>query len=410
MRLGLASIGAVCERLGHPERRVPSVLVAGTNGKGSTAATLASIGIAAGLRMGLYTSPHLIEVTERIRLGPDDISDAALDASLEEVFTATDLAPEVPLTYFEAMTAAAFVSFARSGLDWAVLEVGLGGRHDASNVAPAAMSLVSSIAFDHMADLGDTLEAIAREKAGVFRSGCPALIWADAPTARRALEESASALGAWLHAVDREVRITREETSLEGTRFRLETPLRAYDLETPLPGLHQARNTALAVRAAEVLGEREPRIGAASIASGVAGVRWPGRLERFRLGDKTILLDGCHNAEGARALGRFLRESGLRGDLIFGAMADKEIEDIGRSLIPCVERVCFTAPAIGRAASPEELLRRLSDQAPAASTARSVEEAIENFLGDARTEPIIVAGSLYLVGEARALLLSGRFD
>ncbi len=256
MKLGLASIGALCERLGHPERRVPSVLVAGTNGKGSAAATLASIGTAAGLRMGLYTSPHLIELTERIRLGPDDISDAELDASLEEVFAAADSAPEVPLTYFEAMTAAAFVRFARSRLDWAVLEVGLGGRHDATNVAPAALSLVSSIAFDHMADLGDTLEAIAREKAGVFRSGYPALIWADAPEARRALEESARAVGARLHAVDREVRITREQTSLEGTRFRLETPHRTYDLATPLPGLHQARNTALAVRAAEVLAER----------------------------------------------------------------------------------------------------------------------------------------------------------
>lgn len=410
MRLGLASIGAVCQRLGHPERRVPSVLVAGTNGKGSTAATLASVGTAAGLRMGLYTSPHLIEVTERIRLGPEDISDRALEASLEEVFAAADRTPEVPLTYFEAMTAAAFVSFAGSRLDSAVLEVGLGGRHDATNVAPAVLSLVSSIAFDHMADLGDTLEAIAREKAGVFRSGHPALIWADAPEARRALEESARAAGARLHAVDREVRITREETSLSGTRFRLETPLRAYDLETPLPGLHQARNAALAVRAAEILAERDPRIDAASISSGVAAVRWPGRLERIRLGERTILLDGCHNAEGGRALARFLRESGLRGDLIFGAMADKAIEDIGRSLIPCVERVCLTAPAVGRAASPEELLARLGDQAPTASTARSVEEALGNFLEDARTELIIVAGSLYLVGEARAVLLSGRFD
>jgi dihydrofolate synthase / folylpolyglutamate synthase len=209
--------------------------------------------------------------------------------------------------------------------------------------------------------------------------------------------------------VDREVRISGEKTGLEGTRFRLETPHQRYDLAMPLPGLHQARNAALAVRAAEVLAEREPRIGAASISSGVAAVRWPGRLESLRLGDKTILLDGCHNAEGARALARFLRETGLRGDLIFGAMADKQIEDIGRSLFPCVDRVCFTAPAVGRAASPEELLRRLGDQAPAASTARSVEEAIAKFLGDARTEPIIVAGSLYLVGEARALLLSGRF-
>lgn len=410
MKLGLSAIDAVCQRLDRPERRVPCVLVAGTNGKGSAAATLASIATSAGLRTGLYTSPHLIEVTERIRLGSEDISPAELETSLEAVFAAADRAPEVPLTYFEAITAAAFACFARSHLDWSVLEVGLGGRYDATNVAPADMSLVTSIAFDHMADLGNTLEAIAREKAGVFRASRPALVWADTPEARRALEESARSAGARLHEVDREVRISSEQTDLEGTRFRLETPLRTYELASPLPGVHQARNASLAVRAAELLAEREPRVDAASIVSGVAAVRWPGRLERFRVGERTVVLDGCHNVEGAEALARFLTEAGLRGDLIFGAMADKEIEKIGGILLPHVARVCFAAPTTGRAVSPEELLRRLGDLAPPASTASSVESALRKFLGDSRTEPIIVAGSLYLVGEARALLLSGRFD
>lgn len=410
MRLGLAAIDALCARLGRPERRVPSVLIAGTNGKGSTAATLAAIAAAAGLRTGLYTSPHLVSVNERIRLGARDVSSEELESSLALVFAAADRPPEISTTYFEAITAAAFECFAHGRMELAVLEVGMGGRHDATNVAPASLSLVTSIAFDHMADLGNTLESIAREKAGVFRRGRPALVWAEAPEALRALEESARSAGAILHAVDREVRISGMSTGLEGTRFRLETPARAYDLAVPLPGAHQARNAALAVRAAEILAESDPRIDADAISAGVSAVRWPGRLERFRVGRATVLLDGCHNAEGAEALARFLGDAGLRADLVFGAMADKEIEEIGRILLPSVERVCLAAPAIARAADPGEVRRRLGDGAARAVLARSVEDALAKFLSDPGTELIIVAGSLYLVGEARALLLSGRFD
>ena len=410
VKLGLEAIDAVCERLGRPERRVPSVLVAGTNGKGSTAATLASIAAAAGLRTGLYTSPHLIEVTERIRLGRDDVAPDALEAALARVFEASDRPPAVPVTYFEAVTAAAFDLFAAESVELAVLEVGLGGRHDATNVAPAGMSLVTSIGYDHMADLGPTLESIAREKAGVFRRDRPALVWTNEDEAREALRESARSAGARLHEADREIRLDAVETDLKGARFRLQTPVRGYVLTTPLPGAHQARNAALAVRAAEIWAQADPRIDAAAIQAGVAGVRWPGRLERFRVGRREVLLDGCHNTEGAAALVRFLADAGLRGDLIFGVMADKEVEAIGRILLPRVGRVGFTAPASERAVAPEELLRRLGGLAPESWSAPSVESALAAALGDARTEPIIVAGSLYLVGEARALLLSRRLE
>ena len=410
VKLGLEAIDAVCQRLGRPERQILSVLVAGTNGKGSTAATLASIGTAAGLATGLYTSPHLIEVTERIRIGPDDIPAGELDATLAEVFAAADAASVVPLTYFEAMTAAAFLCFAGRRLDLAVLEVGLGGRLDATNVAPASISLVTSISLDHMADLGGTLASIAREKAGVFRSGRPALVRADSSEARQALERAARAVGCRLHDASEELRFADEETDLEGSRFRLETPRKAYALATPLPGEHQMHNAALAVRAAELLAEDGVRIDAGSIAAGVAAVRWPGRLERFRVRGKTILLDGCHNPEGAAALARFLGRSGVRGALVFGAMADKDIEEIGRVLFPRIGRVCFVAFSGGRAATPEELARRLGGLAPGAATAGTLEGAVRKFLGDAQTETIIIAGSLYLVGEARALLLSGRLD
>jgi dihydrofolate synthase / folylpolyglutamate synthase len=408
IRLGLASIDAVCERLGRPERAVPSLLVAGTNGKGSTAATLAAITSASGLRTGLYTSPHLIAVTERIRIGPADVAPEALDAALAEVFAAADRAPAVPLTYFEALTAAAFAIFAREALDLAVLEVGLGGRHDATNVAPAGMSLVTSIGYDHMADLGPTLDAIAREKAGVFRRGRPALFSADTDEARGALREAALAAGSLVHDAEDEIRLADVRTDLAGTHFRARTPEREYALATPLPGAHQARNAALAVRAAELWEDR--RIGEAAIRAGVANVRWPGRLERFRTAGRDVLLDGCHNAEGAAALARFLEDSAIRAALIFGVMADKQVEEIGRILLPRVARVCFTAPANERACSPEELLRRLGGLAPESSAAPTVEAALAAALSVRAGEPIIVAGSLYLVGEARELLLSRRFE
>ena len=404
MKLGLAAIDAVCGRLGRPERRVPSVLVAGTNGKGSTAATLAAIADAAGLRAGLYTSPHLEAVTERIRLGPADIAPEGLDAELADVFAAADRAPAVPLTYFEAMTAAAFTVFARAGLDLAVLEVGLGGRFDATNVAPAVLSVVTSISIDHVEDLGGTIAAIAFEKAGVFRGGRPALVTSRLPEALAVFAEAAARTGAVLHRLAEETAISGQIASPSGTRFDLATPVGRYALATPLAGAHQVENAAAAVRAAELLAP-DLRIGAEAMARGVSGVRWPGRLERFTFRGRPVLVDGCHNAGGAEAIARFITAAGLRPDLVFGAMADKDLESMGAALRPVVERIRLVPAASARAASPEELLRRFAAHAPAARTAAGLAAALDELAGDpAGDEPIIIAGSLYLVGEARALL------
>src|SRR5262245_754922 len=407
MKLGLAAIDTLCERLGRPERKVKSVLVAGTNGKGSAAATLAAIAGQAGMATGLYTSPHLIDVTERIRLGPDDISPEELDDVLGKVFAAADRAPEVPATYFEAMTAAAFAVFARRGLDLAVLEVGLGGRFDATNVAPASVSVVTSISLDHIEELGGTLTAIASEKAGIFRAGRPALVESPLEPVREVFRNAARSVGAKLHEMEEEVRVTGVEATLEATRFRLATPVRGYALETPLLGAHQARNVATAVRAAELL---QPTLSAETIARGVASVRWPGRLERVRVRGATVLLDGCHNADGALALRRFLSEVRVAPDLIFGAMADKDVETMAAALGPAVTRIRLVPAASPRSASPEELARRFADARPDAAPAESLEAALEEFLVRPTAETIIIAGSLYLVGEARAALLSGHFD
>jgi dihydrofolate synthase/folylpolyglutamate synthase len=409
IRLGLAAIDAVCERLGRPERRAPSVLVAGTNGKGSTAATLSAIAAAAGVRAGLYTSPHLMDVTERIRFGADDIAPEELDAALGEVFAAADRAPAVPVTYFEAMTAAAFTAFARRGLDLAVLEVGLGGRLDATNVAPAVLSVVTSISLDHVEDLGPTVAKIAFEKAGVFRSKRPALVASRIPEALAVFDEAARQAGAELHRMVDETRIVGGEPALSGTRFRLTTPGRAYDLATPLAGLHQMENAATAVRAAELLSPAL-RIDSEAVVRGVAAVRWPGRLEGFVVRGRTVLVDGCHNAEGAVALASFITGARLEPDLVFGAMADKDIESMGVSLAPVVRRIRLVPAGSQRAASPEELIRRFAPRRPDASAAEGLADALEELLSDPSSETIIIAGSLYLVGEARCLLLSGRFS
>jgi dihydrofolate synthase/folylpolyglutamate synthase len=408
MRLGLAAIDEVCARLGRPERAVPSVIVGGTNGKGSAAATLSAIAEESGIASGLYTSPHLESVTERIRLRRDDITAEELDDALAEVFAAADRAPEVPVTYFEAMTAAAFVAFARRRLDLAILEVGLGGRLDATNVAPASLSVVTSIGLDHLAELGPTAADVAREKAGIFRAGRPALVDGRFADALRSFREAASSVGAELHDLFEEATISGAEASLTGTWFRLRTPVREYELETPLPGAHQAANAAMAVRAAELL-PFPLRADAGAIARGVGAVRWPGRLERFEVRGRTVLLDGCHNPDGAAALGLFLAETGLDADLIFGAMADKDVEGMAGVLAPMVRRIRLV-PADGtdRAASAEDLRRRFAPWRDDAEPSASLASALEELLSQEDSETIIVAGSLYLVGEARSLLRSGR--
>ena len=407
MKLGLAAIDALCERLGRPEREVPSVLVAGTNGKGSVAATLSAIATAGGLRAGLYTSPHLHRAGERIRVAEADLSDEELDSVLDPVFRAADAAPEIPATYFETLTAAAFVAFATHRLDLAVLEVGLGGRFDATNIAPATLSLVTSIGLDHVEELGPTIGSIAREKAGVFRRGRPALVgWVEVEAAL-ALADTARESGALLHEAARELTISGAATSVDGTRFSLATPEGRYAIATPLPGAHQVENVALAARTAEFLD-----VGRDAIPVGAAATRWPGRLEKLTARGAMVLLDGCHNAAGAHALALFLRDAGLEGRarLVFGAMADKDVEGIAAILFPAAATVRLVPAPSRRAATPAELARRTAGVRLDALPRDGVEAALRELLAEPDPAPIIVAGSLYLVGEARSLILSGRLE
>ncbi|MEA2560827.1 MAG: dihydrofolate synthase / folylpolyglutamate synthase [Acidobacteriota bacterium] len=359
--------------------------MAGSNGKGSTSALLAAMASAAGLKTGLYTSPHLESVEERLRIDGRAIDPEELGALLERIVEAAGTPP----TYFEAVTAAAFLWFSERQVDLGVIEVGMGGRLDATNVCEPELSLITSISLEHREHLGDTLAAIAREKAGTFRPGRPALVWLEDPEPSEAVRTVAAELGTDLRFAPELVKI------LEVTpgRVRLATPRGEHDLELTLPGAHQARNLGLAVLAAETLGfSRE------AIAEGARSCRWPGRLERVELpGDRQVLLDAAHNPEGAAALAAFLDGP---FDLLFGALGDKDVSEMLGPLAKQARRIVLTTPASDRARPPEELAALLPgrDVEVVPDLGQALDKALQPGVR------LVVCGSIYLIGEVRKRL------
>lgn len=378
IRPGLQRTRALLDALGRPERSFRSILIGGTNGKGSAAAACASILHAAGIRTGLYTSPHLVRVNERIRLAEADVADAALDdvlSLLAAISPGGDLSP----TYFEALTVAAFELFRRARIEVGVVEVGLGGRLDATNVLSPEVSVVTTIGRDHLEVLGPALADVAREKAGIFRDDQPALT---------------GVTGELLEVLHAEARRL-------GARLLPIPPSDRWDAVSPLPGEHQRSNLALAVAAASAVA----RLDGETIERGIAATRWPGRLQRVaRPGRRDLLLDGAHNPDGAEALARHLDVAGLAGrvDLVFGGLADKDLAGVFAPLASRARRIVLVAPRSARACPPDELGRRLgrADLPGAASVAEAL-ESLDTGGGDG---PILVAGSLVLVGDALALL------
>jgi dihydrofolate synthase / folylpolyglutamate synthase len=405
IKLGLEWSRALLAALGEPQRRFPAVLVAGTNGKGSTAALTAAIADAAGYRTGLYTSPHLESVEERLRIGGRTIEPARFAALLADLVALAERETGSPPTYFEAVTLAAFRWFAEERVDLAVVEVGLGGRLDATNLCDPVLSLITPIGFDHREYLGDTLASIAREKAGILRRGRPALAWIEEPEAAEAVRTAAAEVGADLRFASEEVRIESiVSEGWTGQRVRLKTPLRRYDLQLALLGAHQAKNLGLAVRAAETLSEAGfERIDARAIADGAAACRWPGRLEPLTLPDgRRVLLDAAHNTAGAAVLAEFLDQIGRPVDLLFGVLADKDYREMLSLLSPRARRIVLTAPPNPRAKDPAELAPLLGEREGVLvepEPARALDRALA--LGG---EVLVVCGSIYLVGEIRGLL------
>jgi dihydrofolate synthase / folylpolyglutamate synthase len=401
MRLGLAPFRDLLLNLGSPEREVPAVLVAGTNGKGSTAAMIAAIACAAGYRTGLYTSPHLEESRERIRIDGLALATLELDRLLELVMNA---AGETLPTPFEALTAAAFVAFAEGGVDLAVLEVGLGGRLDATNACEPLLSVVTPIALDHQEVLGSTLAAIAVEKAGVLRPGRPAIVDGADGEATAALSAAAADRGADLVLADRAAKLEGWEVEgLAGQRGTVRTTKHRHALRLPLAGAHQRRNAALAVLAAERLSTLGfARIDGKAVSRGIAGCRWPGRLELVALPTGAhVLLDGAHNAAGAEALAAQLATLDAPWDLVFGTLADKDATSMAELLASRARKVVLAPPATPRAL-PLAALSAIP-AVEGAVAAHGVGEALELALA-AVAPLLVVAGSLYVVGEARSWL------
>jgi dihydrofolate synthase/folylpolyglutamate synthase len=403
IRPGLRRMRAVLRALGNPQRRYRTVIVAGTNGKGSTASTLASILTQAGLRTGLYTSPHLVDIRERWQIDALPVDLALLRDAIRRLREAAERSGIHP-TYFEALTLVGFSIFESARCDIVVLEVGLGGRLDATNVTRPIAALVTPIGVDHTEFLGATIRSIAREKAGVIHRGAIALTSNCEPEALEVIRSRARAVGSHLFEVVVDSRASTVRDAGGALTFRLATPHRTYRLQSPLVGLHQVDNVTLAVRAAEEIAQSEPRITKAAIARGVAATRWRGRLERFEIGDHVVWVDGAHNGHAATRIAEFIdRRVARPRTIVFGIMGDKDVHDVVATLLPRFDRVILTEPESSRAMPARHLdeLARAAGVVP--RVVRDPRRAIAAALaGDERQ--VVICGSLYLAGTAVRVL------
>jgi dihydrofolate synthase / folylpolyglutamate synthase len=437
-KFSLDQIGILAAALGDPHLRFPSVLIAGTNGKGSTASTLASIAQAAGLRVGLYTSPHLERVNERIKFGgPEsvglrDIPDETFgrlffrvqDAAQELVRTAC--LPTFP-SYFELLTALAFLYFAEpmegSGpVDLAILEVGMGGRLDATNLVSPILSVITDISLDHQEWLGDSIAAITREKAGILRRNGILITLPQHPEANQALGEAAVELD--VRGVSAAGYIPQLRGTVPDQPYALEVMGQTIQIDSPLHGAHQHRNLALAIAAAVELAQdpampRRFPITPAAIEQGIRVTQWPGRLETVRIaGEPEFLLDVAHNPAGAWALRAALNaatpepssKSGpvpISQVLIFACLRDKPLREMTQILFPIFDHVVLAPIHSPRATDAADLAAAAEATGVPYTTATTVEEAIE-LAESHHSARIVISGSLYLVGEARTLLLQRK--
>jgi len=450
----LEEMRTLVEALGHPERRFRSVLIAGTNGKGSTAATLAAILKSARYRCGLYTSPHLVRVNERIRIDGEPIGDGdfarhyfRVDDCARGLVTEGRL-PAHP-SFFEALTAVAFEAFADAHVDLAVLEVGMGGRLDATNVVEPLLSVITDISLDHTEWLGETIPLIAREKAGILRPGGVLVTLPQHPEANQTIGEVAAELDV------RGVNAAEFVPSAQGTGYRaqgtgnsdrrsgfsvqnggqrsavsdhehllrnhypLEVMGETIEVDSPLAGEHQRRNIALAIAAAvELCSSRGYTITPAQIAEGIRQTQWPGRLEWVRIpGKPDVLLDVAHNPAGAWALraavSSFENAEATPGKrvLVFGCMKDKAYTEMAQILFPLFDLVVATPVGSPRSATADEIVQAAEKTGVRAVAAKDGHAAIEaawaefQHNGPRPDGLIVVAGSVYLVGEVRPLLL-----
>jgi dihydrofolate synthase / folylpolyglutamate synthase len=399
--------------LGDPQMSFSSVLIAGTNGKGSTASTLASILIAGGLRTGLYTSPHLTRVNERICVDRNEIPDEAFAILFFRVReTALRLVengrlPQPP-SFFEILTAIAFLHFADVGIEIAVLEVGMGGRLDATNVVTPLLSVITDISLDHMEWLGGTIAAIAREKAGILRPGGTLVTLPQQPKVNQVLGEVATGMAA--RFADATPYLPAPGSQATG-RYQVSALGKPLLVDSPLIGSHQQRNLALAIAAAVELAQTHRiSIQASTIEAGIHQTEWPGRLEHLKKHGVEWILDVAHNPAGASALHDGLvalfkeHQAGLRRTLIFSCLRDKPAAEMVRILFPVFDRVILAPIHSPRATPLAELLAVAQSAATPAVAAQSIAEALQLAEQETQGGVVVICGSVYLVGEARPLL------
>ena len=411
IKLGLDNITRLCAALGHPERCFTALHVAGTNGKGSVTAMAHAALVAAGIKAARYTSPHLSDLRERFVIGDAPVDAADLEVAAGDVLDCADRLQAMsllrfPPTFFEATTAIAFELFCRAGVEVAVIEVGLGGRFDATNVLTPPVGAITSVALDHQEHLGATLAAIAGEKAGIIKPGMTIVTGPLAPEASVVIEQVALEQDARLvdASAGTDVRAALTEGRAEVT---IDTPVGRYGpLTLALRGDHQVRNALLAIRMLEAARSAGIAITSEAIERGLTSTDWPARLELLTRPDgRRVLIDAAHNPEGAEALAIYLRSwHPERPPLVFGVMRDKDVESILRLLLPVTGAVTATAARIPRALAAPELAARIRAVDPTrevhveSNPVQAMDAALE------RATLVCVAGSIFLAGEVRDAL------
>jgi dihydrofolate synthase / folylpolyglutamate synthase len=409
-KFDLENIAILSERLGRPDRAYPSAHIAGTNGKGSTAAFLESILRQAGFRTGLNTSPHLEKINERVRVDGAEISDSdfaetltRIQAVIEELLAAGKLRAHP--TYFECVTAMAFQYFAEARVDFGVFEVGLGGRLDATNILTPVISLITSIDFDHENFLGHSLREIASEKAGILKQGVPVVIAAQRPEAREVILARAKELGSPIIEALQAYRVDKEVMENGCVRAKITEVASGWSatLAPRLPGRFQLQNAMNAVAAARALGRHGYRLPEGAIERGIAGAEWPGRLEKLQ-SRPDVYADGAHNPGAARELAAFWQENfaGRQILVLYGALRDKAVDEIAGLLFPHAAEVVFTEPRTPRAISAAQLSEIAAHHATHSSVIPDAEQALDYLVSKAApNDGVFVTGSLYLVGQLR---------
>ena len=401
IKLGLDTIGSILNDLGNPQERFACIHVAGTNGKGSIAAAIASILSASGYKTGLYTSPHLVKFNERILINNKAVSDKNFIEAYNAVKNA-DYGTREP-TFFEFATAMALYEFGKEGVEWAVMETGMGGRLDATNIINPKISIISNIALEHQSYLGNTIAQIAGEKGGIIKESIPVVSGVKQESAKDVIKNIAAKHSAplYLFGDDFQIRKTQKETF---SYFGLEKEW--HNMHSGLPGEHQIDNAAIALAVCEILGSKGLTLPLSKIREGLLNTQWPGRLE-IVCKSPIVILDGAHNLVAAKMLADYLSKNmaGKKITLVIGILDDKPYEDMLRFLIPVCSRVILTQPEIDRSLSPDKLYsvakKITSDIIIIPDVGEAVTHAVDAALHD---EAVCIAGSLFVVGEAKKVL------